>query len=158
GATAAAQLALAAALVATTGVLFLIAGAARLGGISDFIARPVLRGFTFGLALTIVIKQLPKILVVPVHHSDTPHVFLDLLRGLSQANPSSVVVGAFALPPSAKLSPSRISRAPPGFSALLTLPFRYLSGSFSARKRDDIGTTKKDPRIEGKHRCCSRTT
>lgn len=97
GATAAAQLALAAALVATTGVLFLIAGAARLGGISDFIARPVLRGFTFGLALTIVIKQLPKILVVPVHHSDTPHVFLDLLRGLPQANPSSVVVGAVAL-------------------------------------------------------------
>ncbi|WP_414444987.1 SulP family inorganic anion transporter [Burkholderia sp. 22PA0106] len=97
GASPAAQLALAAAMVATTGVLFLIAGAARLGGMSDFIARPVLRGFTFGLALTIVIKQLPKILVVPVHHGDTPHVFVDLLRGMPLANPASVALGAVAL-------------------------------------------------------------
>ncbi len=93
----AAQLALAAALVATTGLLFIIAGAARLGGISDFIARPVLRGFTFGLALTIVIKQLPKILVVPVHHADTPHVLVELLSGLPRANFASVTLGALAL-------------------------------------------------------------
>ncbi len=97
GAGAAAQLALAAALVATTGVLFILAGAARLGGMSDFIARPVLRGFTFGLALTIVIKQLPKILVVPVSHSDTPHVALDLLTGLAHANTYSLALGAAAL-------------------------------------------------------------
>lgn len=97
GTSAAEQLALAAALVAATGLLFVIAGAARLGGISDFIARPVLRGFTFGLALTIVIKQLPKILVVPVHHSDTPQVALDLVRGLPHANLASLALGAAAL-------------------------------------------------------------
>lgn len=65
----AAQLALAAALVAMTGVLFILAGVARLGGMSDFVARPVLRGFTFGLALTIVVKQLPKILSIRVQHT-----------------------------------------------------------------------------------------
>jgi sulfate permease, SulP family len=97
GAGAAAQLALAAALVATTGVLFILAGAARLGGMSDFIARPVLRGFTFGLALTIVIKQLPKILVVPISHSDTPRVALDLLAGLAHCNVYSLALGAAAL-------------------------------------------------------------
>ncbi|WP_323118063.1 SulP family inorganic anion transporter [Burkholderia alba] len=97
GANAVAQLALAAALVATTGVLFILAGAARLGGMSDFIARPVLRGFTFGLALTIVIKQLPKILVVPIQHSDTPRVALDLLRGLAHCNVYSLALGAVAL-------------------------------------------------------------
>ncbi|UVS95742.1 SulP family inorganic anion transporter [Burkholderia glumae] len=97
GTSAAEQLALAAALVAATGLLFVIAGAARLGGISDFIARPVLRGFTFGLALTIVIKQLPKILVVPVHRSDTPQVALDLVRGLPHANLASLALGAAAL-------------------------------------------------------------
>jgi MFS superfamily sulfate permease-like transporter len=91
------QLALAAVLVAATGVLFMLASVARLGGMCDFISRPVLRGFTFGLALTIVIKQLPTILAVPVTHSDTPHVALDLLAGLPRANPTSLAVGGAAL-------------------------------------------------------------
>lgn len=91
------QLAVAAMLVAMTGVLFILASAARLGGMSDFISRPVLRGFTFGLALTIVVKQLPTILVVPVRHSDTPRVALDLMAGLPHANPVSLAVGGAAL-------------------------------------------------------------
>jgi len=91
------QLGLAAALVATTGVLFIGAGLARLGGMSDFISRPVLRGFTFGLALTIVIKQLPKILDVHPTHTDTPRLALDLLRLLPHSNMLSVAVGVAAL-------------------------------------------------------------
>ncbi|TCW87194.1 hypothetical protein C5O80_04490 [Burkholderia sp. SRS-46] len=93
----AAQLALAAALVAMTGVLFILAGAFRLGGMSDFVARPVLRGFTFGLALTIVIKQLPKIFAIKVQHSDAPRVALDLVEGLARANFASVALGGSAL-------------------------------------------------------------
>jgi MFS superfamily sulfate permease-like transporter len=42
---------------------FLLAGVARLGAICSFIAKPVLRGFAFGLALTIVLRQLPKMTV-----------------------------------------------------------------------------------------------
>lgn len=91
------QLAVAAMLVAVTGGLFILASAARLGGMSDFISRPVLRGFTFGLALTIVIKQLPTILVVPVRHSDTLRIALDLLAGLPHANLVSLAVGGLAL-------------------------------------------------------------
>ncbi|MGC7532341.1 SulP family inorganic anion transporter, partial [Pandoraea pneumonica] len=79
------------------GLLFILAGVGRLGGMSDFIARPVLRGFTFGLALTIAIKQLPKILDVAVHHSDTPRIALDLLSGAASANPYSTTLGAVAL-------------------------------------------------------------
>ncbi|MBN3787705.1 SulP family inorganic anion transporter [Burkholderia sp. Ac-20353] len=93
----AAQLALAAALVAMTGVLFILAGVARLGGMSDFVARPVLRGFTFGLALTIVVKQLPKILAVKVQHSDAPRVAFDLIVGAPHANLASVALGGGAL-------------------------------------------------------------
>ncbi|AYZ68111.1 SulP family inorganic anion transporter [Burkholderia multivorans] len=93
----AAQLALAAALVAMTGVLFILAGALRLGGMSDFVARPVLRGFTFGLALTIVVKQLPKILEIKVQHSDAPRVAFDLIVGAAHANLASVALGGGAL-------------------------------------------------------------
>ena len=97
GTNSATALTMAAALIIATGVLFILAGAARLGGMSDFIARPVLRGFTFGLALTIAIKQLPKILDVTVHHSDTPRIALDLITSAAHANQYSTALGAVAL-------------------------------------------------------------
>ena len=56
--------ALATALVAMVGVFFLGLSLFRLGSLSGFISRPVLRGFAFGLALTIIIRQLPKLLGV----------------------------------------------------------------------------------------------
>jgi MFS superfamily sulfate permease-like transporter len=58
------QLALSDGLILLTGIVFLLAGLARLGAVSSFIAKPVLRGFTFGLAITIVLHQMPKILGV----------------------------------------------------------------------------------------------
>jgi MFS superfamily sulfate permease-like transporter len=56
---------MATALVLTTGLAFLLAGAFSLGSICSFISKPVLRGFSFGLALSIVIKQLPE--MVSIH-------------------------------------------------------------------------------------------
>ncbi|MDR0801906.1 SulP family inorganic anion transporter [Fluviicola sp.] len=54
------------AVVFMSGVLFLIAAAAKLGSITDFIAKPVLRGFTFGLSIIIVVKPLASMVDVPV--------------------------------------------------------------------------------------------
>ncbi|WP_116136626.1 SulP family inorganic anion transporter [Trinickia diaoshuihuensis] len=93
----AAQLAYAAALVAATGVLFALAGFARLGGMSDFVAKPVLRGFAFGLALTIFVKQLPSILGVSSHYADVPRIAFDLARQALAWNPHSVALGGTAL-------------------------------------------------------------
>ncbi|WP_449413669.1 SulP family inorganic anion transporter [Pandoraea soli] len=92
-----AQLAYAAALVAATGMLFLLAGASRLGAMSDFVSKPVLRGFAFGLALTIAIKQLPTILGVHSHYTDTLRIAFDLARQVSSWNLFSVALGAVAL-------------------------------------------------------------
>lgn len=92
-----AQLAYAAALVAATGGLFALAGAARLGGMSDFVAKPVLRGFAFGLALTIAVKQLPSILGVSSHYADAPRMAFDLARQLRAWNHYSVALGGVAL-------------------------------------------------------------
>ena len=44
-----------------TGVLALAAGLLRLGFLANFISEPVLKGFIIGLALTIMIGQLPKL-------------------------------------------------------------------------------------------------
>ncbi len=59
------RLALSMGLIILTGAFFVVAGLAKFGSISDFIAKPVLRGFAFGLALVIIIKQLAK--MVDVH-------------------------------------------------------------------------------------------
>ncbi len=63
------RMALAGGLITLTGALFVVAGLAGLGSMSSFIAKPVLRGFAFALAATIVLHQLPKILVVQPMHS-----------------------------------------------------------------------------------------
>ena len=47
--------ALAGALVLLAGALFVLGATAQIGHLAAFISRPVLRGFAFGLAITIVI-------------------------------------------------------------------------------------------------------
>jgi MFS superfamily sulfate permease-like transporter len=53
--------ALTAALAVVTGVVALLAGLLRLGFLAGFISEPVLKGFIVGLALTIIMGQLPKL-------------------------------------------------------------------------------------------------
>ncbi|WP_085583488.1 MULTISPECIES: SulP family inorganic anion transporter [unclassified Pseudomonas] len=88
---------LAVGLVLVTGALFLLAGAFRFGSVTSFIAKPVLRGFAFGLALTIILKQVAS--VVGVHLTDANLVRFapQLLEQLPQWNWPSAAVGAAAL-------------------------------------------------------------
>jgi MFS superfamily sulfate permease-like transporter len=63
-ATAGAYAALLLALVLVAGVFLVLLALTRQGQLSAFVSRPVLRGFAFALAITIVIKQLPDALGV----------------------------------------------------------------------------------------------
>jgi sulfate permease, SulP family len=73
------RVALASMLVVGTGIAFALCGALRLGVMSNLIARPVLRGYAFGLALVIAVKQWPTLVHVHVHSSS----FLPLLSELA---------------------------------------------------------------------------
>lgn len=98
GAGAAAQrVAFASILVCATGVAFLLAGCARLGAMSNLIARPVLRGFAFGLALVIVVKQWPHIVGLHVVSSDFLAMTAEILRNAGAWQPTSLGVGVCAL-------------------------------------------------------------
>jgi high affinity sulfate transporter 1 len=55
-------IALTAALAIMTGVFLLIGGLLRLGVLADFLSRPVLDGFVVGVAITVAVGQLDKIL------------------------------------------------------------------------------------------------
>jgi sulfate permease, SulP family len=53
--------ALSAALALVAALVFVVAGALKVGGIMDFVSNPVMTGFLFGLGLTIAVGQLPKL-------------------------------------------------------------------------------------------------
>jgi sulfate permease, SulP family len=85
-------------LVLLTGACFLIAGVARLGGLSHLIARPVLRGYTFGLACVIALKQLPHLMgVADVHGDFVPVLLAQLASALPQLKPAALGAGVLAL-------------------------------------------------------------
>jgi len=44
-----------------SGIIFVVGGLLRLGAVSEFISKPVLKGFVLGLALTIMVKQAHKL-------------------------------------------------------------------------------------------------
>lgn len=80
---AAQRAALASLLVVGAGVAFALCAALRLGAISNLIARPVLRGYAFGLALVIAVKQWPTIAGVHATSSGFFALLVELVRGLS---------------------------------------------------------------------------
>ncbi|HEX7686259.1 MAG TPA: SulP family inorganic anion transporter, partial [Burkholderiaceae bacterium] len=97
GADALLRAALAAGLVLATGAAFLAAAAFRLGSACSFISKPVLRGFSFGLAIVIVVKQLPAMTGV---HPTADNAFVyaaQLLAALPAWNPWALGLGMAAL-------------------------------------------------------------
>ena len=91
------RMALGFAIVGMAGAFFIAAGVARLGSLAAFISRPVLRGFAFGLAITIVVKQLPLILGVSSASGMPFHVLTVLATHFAEWNGISTAIGAGAL-------------------------------------------------------------
>lgn len=83
--------------IAATGLLFLVAAALRLGGLTGFIARPVLRGFAFGLAVTIILRQLPAVTGLSVPGGNLADLVAGLGVRIALWNWWSVGSGAAAL-------------------------------------------------------------
>ena len=93
----AARVLLAGILVPCTGLAFVLAGSARLGAVSNLIARPVLRGFAFGLALVIAVKQIPALAGLHTSGGGFFALVLEMLRTLLAANPTALATGLAAL-------------------------------------------------------------
>lgn len=85
------------AIVALVAVMFGVAALFRLGGLAGFVSRPVLRGFAFGLAVTIIVRQLPAIAGVKVPGGNIALVLLGLAERIGTVHVASLLVGAGAL-------------------------------------------------------------
>src|SRR4051794_24495736 len=90
-------LALTAALAVVTGLLGILAGLARMGFLAAFISEPVLEGFIVGLALTIMVGQLPKLFGVPKGEGDFFRQLASVIGHLGDTNLPTLVVGATSL-------------------------------------------------------------
>lgn len=109
--------ALATLVVMMTGLLFLVASAARLGAMTSFISRPVLHGFAFGIAVTIILHQLPIVTGVAVAAPDVARFAIALIASAPSWNPVSLLTGAIAL--AALLALRRVPAVPGALCVLL---------------------------------------
>jgi MFS superfamily sulfate permease-like transporter len=85
------------ALVLMAGAILMVLGWARQGQLSAFVSRPVLRGFAFALAVTIVIKQLPDALGFVLPHGAASDPLTVLLFALRHVHDWHVLTLAIAL-------------------------------------------------------------
>jgi sulfate permease, SulP family len=112
-------IAMTSALALIVGVMLVAAGIARLGFISDFLAKSVVTGFILGLAITIIIGQIPKLLGVPGLDGTLPEQLVQLIGSIPDTNPATFAVGAISLVLILVLR--RISRKIPGPLIVLVL-------------------------------------
>jgi len=91
------QAALSFALVILTGLGLIVVAFMRLGRLSAFVSRPVLYGFSFALAATIIIKQLPNMVGIKATGSNPFALLADLFGQLTHWSWWSFSVGFAAL-------------------------------------------------------------
>jgi len=87
----------AAAVVLFCAGLLLLAGVLRLGFIAQFLSRPVMEGFVFGLAIFVTVKQLPKLFGIPKGDGNSLQQLLHLLTHLDETSAVTLAVGVGAL-------------------------------------------------------------
>lgn len=96
-AVAAGGMAMGLALVLLTAGLFLLAALLRADFLGAFISRPVLRGFTWGLTVTIVLTQLPPLLGLHAGTHEPLPLAAELAGQLGRTHLPSLLLGATAL-------------------------------------------------------------
>ena len=89
--------ALAAAMAVLVGLILIVAGIARLGFVSEFMAKPVLTGFIIGLALVIAAGQADKLFGIEAEGDDFFAVIWDIIVNLGDTHLETLLVGAGCL-------------------------------------------------------------
>ncbi len=84
---------LTAALAILVGVILVVAGAARLGFLSQFLAASVVTGFVIGLAVTITIGQLPALLGIPAVSGTILEKCVAIAQSLDEVDPYTAIIG-----------------------------------------------------------------
>jgi high affinity sulfate transporter 1 len=87
--------ALAGALAVLTGLVILVAGVARLGFVTELLSRPVQLGYLYGIAVTILVGQLPRLCGFSIEGRGLLTEARDVVRGVAdgRVNRAALAVG-----------------------------------------------------------------
>jgi sulfate permease, SulP family len=87
----------ASALALMVGGFLIAAGVLRLGFLANFISDPVLTGFKGGIAIVLLLGQMPKLLGVHADGGNLIHIALSTFQHLSETNLATVIVSLATL-------------------------------------------------------------
>lgn len=94
GASPDARVETAAMLALLVGAMLALGSVAGLGFLTDLISKPVRLGYLAGIALTVIVTQLPKLLGVPLSPENVAEAVRELPGELENADPAALLIGA----------------------------------------------------------------
>ncbi len=120
-------------LALVTGVVCIIASFMRLGALADFLSKPILVGFLNGIAITIIVGQIGKLLGLELETSGVLPVLLEIYARLGEVHllTAGLAVGAFII---LFLSARFIPSVPSAVSAMV-----LTAGAVALFSLDEVG-------------------
>jgi high affinity sulfate transporter 1 len=91
------RVALAGLLALTVGAIMLAGGLARFGFVTELLSMPVRVGYLAGIALTVIVSQLPKLFGFSIQAESFGHAVSDFLAALDETNATALAIGAGCL-------------------------------------------------------------
>ena len=88
-----ARIALAGLLAILVGSIMLAGGLARFGFVTELLSMPVRLGYLMGIAVTVIVTQLPKLFGFSVDDGELPPGGARLRRGLDETNATALAIG-----------------------------------------------------------------
>jgi high affinity sulfate transporter 1 len=85
------------ALTLMTGLFYIAAGVARLGFIANFLSQPILVGYLHGIALVILVGQLPKLFGFPARADTFAGQVAAFVEGVGAMHPATLALGGSLL-------------------------------------------------------------
>jgi SulP family sulfate permease len=85
------------ALAIATGIALVASGLLRIAWIAEFLSRPIVTGFVFGLTLTIVIGELPTLLGIPKPPGDLIGVLIRTIQNIGDTDVRTAIVSGASL-------------------------------------------------------------
>ncbi|MFP4147937.1 MAG: SulP family inorganic anion transporter [Nitriliruptoraceae bacterium] len=89
--------ALTAALALLSGGMLLLAGLLRTGWVAEFLSKPIVTGFVFGLSIVIIVGELPGLLGLPTDGGTVLVELQAVVRDLGALDPLTAVIGLGSL-------------------------------------------------------------
>ena len=130
---------LAVALALLVGLLLILSGLFRLGGIANLLSTPVMVGFLAGIAAHILVSQMPGVLGVAAPPGPMLQKMWELVRHIGEANPYTVAIGLGVLAVvagSEMVSP----RIPGALIGLLAATIAVIAGGLESKGVSVVGS------------------